>query len=122
MSGYDRTPTPLTRDLEQSGINIHYEENLELAPKDADVVVYTPAIPANHVELVYYKAHDYRVVKRSDVLQWITESSFNICVGGTHGKTTITTMTAHILRDTGYGCNAFFRWHFIQLRNKFLEQ
>lgn len=107
VSGYDRTPTPLTRDLEQSGINIHYEENLELAPKDADVVVYTPAIPANHVELVYYKAHDYRVVKRSDVLQWITESSFNICVGGTHGKTTITTMTAHILRDTGYGCNAF---------------
>lgn len=107
VSGYDRTPTPLTRELEQAGINIHYEENLELAPKDADVVVYTPAIPAGHTELVFYKEHGYKVVKRSDVLQWITESSFNICVGGTHGKTTITTMTAHILRDTGYGCNAF---------------
>lgn len=107
VSGYDRTPTPLTRELEQSGIDIHYEENLELAPKDADLVVYTPAIPANHAELVYYREHNYKVVKRSDVLQWITESSFNICVGGTHGKTTITTMVAHILRDTGYGCNAF---------------
>lgn len=107
VSGYDRTPTPLTRELEQAGINIHYEENPELIPKDADVVVYTPAIPAGHAELIFYKEHGYKVVKRSDVLQWITESSFNICVGGTHGKTTITTMTAHILRDTGYGCNAF---------------
>ena len=107
VSGYDKTPTPLTRELEGSGIVIHYEENLELAPKDADVIVYTPAIPAQHAELVYYKENGYTVVKRSDVLQWITESSFNICVGGTHGKTTVTTMIAHILRHSGYGCNAF---------------
>ena len=86
-----------------------------LIPKDADVVVYTPAIPADHKELVYYRENNYKVVKRSDVLQWITESSFNICVGGTHGKTTITTMIAHILRDTGYGCNAFLGWHFCKL-------
>lgn len=107
VSGYDRTRTSLTKELEESGINIHYEENLELIPKDVDVVVYTPAIPSNHKELVYYREHNYKVVKRSDVLQWITESSFNICVAGTHGKTTITTMIAHIFRDSGYGCNAF---------------
>jgi UDP-N-acetylmuramate--alanine ligase len=107
VSGYDRTRTHLTAQLEGSGINIHYEENVALAPKDIDVVVYTPAIPADHKELVYYRENNYKVVKRSDVLQWITESAFNVCVGGTHGKTTITTMAAHILRDTGYGCNAF---------------
>lgn len=107
VSGYDRTPTPLTRKLEESGINIHYEDNIDLIPKDADIVVYTPAIPADQKELSYYRQHGYKVVKRSDVLQWITENSFNICVAGTHGKTTITTMVAHILRYTGYGCNAF---------------
>ena len=107
VSGYDRTSTELTRTLEASGIAIHYEENLKLAPKDAKVIVYTPAIPANHAELVYYQQHGYKVVKRSDILQWITESSFNICVAGTHGKTTTTTMTGHILRHSGYGCNAF---------------
>ncbi len=107
VSGYDRTRTPLTIELEESGIAIHYEENVDLIPKDADVVVYTPAIPADHKELKYYREHNYKVVKRSEVLQWITESSFNICVAGTHGKTTVATMIAHILRDTGYGCNAF---------------
>ncbi len=107
VSGYDKTPTPLTRELEAEGITIHYEENIELAPKEVDAVVYTPAIPARHAELVYYRNHNYTVVKRSDVLQWITEGSFNICVGGTHGKTTVTSMTAHILRHSGYGCNAF---------------
>ena len=107
VSGYDRTPTPLTQVLEQSGIAIHYEERVDLLPKDVDVVVYTPAIPAGNAELQYYREHNYKVVKRSDILQWITEAAFNICIGGTHGKTTITTLTAHVLRDTGYGCNAF---------------
>ncbi|CAN5780220.1 UDP-N-acetylmuramate--L-alanine ligase [soil metagenome] len=107
VSGYDRTRTVLTTELELSGIVIHYEENIDLVPKHVDVVVYTPAIPATHTELVYYKENNYKVVKRSDVLQWITEASFNVCIGGTHGKTTITAMTAHLLRDTGYGCNAF---------------
>lgn len=107
VSGYDKTSTELTRTLEASGIAIHYEENLDLAPKDAKVIVYTPAIPANHAELVFYQQNGYKVVKRSDILQWITESSFNICVAGTHGKTTTTTITGHILRHSGYGCNAF---------------
>jgi len=107
VSGYDKTVTPLTKELEQQGIAIHYEERVDLIPKDVDAVVYTPAIPANHAELVYYREHQYTVVKRSDVLQWITEGSFNICVGGTHGKTTVTSMIAHLLRHSGYGCNAF---------------
>ncbi|MBL7738203.1 MAG: UDP-N-acetylmuramate--L-alanine ligase [Chitinophagaceae bacterium] len=107
VSGYDKTPTTLTRELETSGIAVHYEDNVELIPKDAELVVYTPAIPKEHKELLYYQQHGYKVVKRSDVLQMITESSFNICIAGTHGKTTITTMVAHLLRDSGYGCNAF---------------
>ncbi len=107
VSGYDKTKTALTAELEQSGIAIHYEENVELIPKKVDIVVYTPAIPAAHKELVYYNANGYKVVKRSDVLQIITESSFNICIAGTHGKTTITTMVAHLLRHSGFGCNAF---------------
>lgn len=107
VSGYDKTSTPLTQELEKLGIEIHYEERLDLIPKEVDAVVYTPAIPKQHAELVYYLQNNYTVVKRSDVLQWITESSFNICVAGTHGKTTTTTMIAHILRHTGYGCNAF---------------
>lgn len=107
VSGYDKTVTPLTKELEQQGIAIHYEERVDLIPKDVDAIVYTPAIPANHAELVYYREHQYTVVKRSDVLQWITEGSFNICVGGTHGKTTVTSMIAHLLRHSGYGCNAF---------------
>ena len=107
VAGYDKTNTALTRALEAEGITIHYEDNIALAPKTPDVVVYTPAIPTNHKELNYYKEHGFTVVKRSDILQWITANSFNICVAGTHGKTTVSSMIAHILRDTGYGCNAF---------------
>ncbi|MFI5164685.1 MAG: UDP-N-acetylmuramate--L-alanine ligase [Bacteroidia bacterium] len=107
VSGYDRMETALTKKLEREGIEVHYEENIDIIPKDVQLVVYTPAIPKDHKELVYYQQSGYKVVKRSDVLQMITESSFNICIAGTHGKTTITTMIAHLLRDSGYGCNAF---------------
>ena len=97
VSGYDKTPTVLTKELEASGIQVHYEENIDLIPKDAQLVVYTPAVPKDHKELVYYQQQGSKVVKRSDVLQLISESSFNICIAGTHGKTTITTMVAHLL-------------------------
>ncbi len=107
VSGYDKTETGLTKELQVSGIEIHYDENVELVPKDVKLVVYTPAVPKEHKELVYYQQNGYKVVKRSDVLQMITASSFNICIAGTHGKTTITSMIAHLLRDSGYGCNAF---------------
>ncbi len=107
VSGYDKTPTVLTKELEASGIAVHYTATVELIPKKVDLVIYTPAIPAEQEELVYYRENDYKVVKRSDVLQIITASSFNICIAGTHGKTTITTMVGHLLRDSGFGCNAF---------------
>ena len=107
VSGYDKTPTPLTKEMETSGISIHYEENLDLIPKNADLVVYTPAVPKDHKELLFYQQQQYKVVKRSDVLKLITESSFNICIAGTHGKTTTTTMTGHILRHSGFGGTAF---------------
>lgn len=107
VSGYDKTPTVLTREMESMGIAIHYEENISLIPRDVSLVVYTPAVPDDHKELVFYREQGFKVVKRSDVLQEITEESFNICIAGTHGKTTTTTMIAHILRDSGFGCNAF---------------
>jgi UDP-N-acetylmuramate--alanine ligase len=107
VSGYDKTPSALTKELEVEGMTVHYEDDLSKAPKDVQAVVFTPAIPATHSELSWYRENGYPVLKRSDVLQIISEHAFNICVAGTHGKTTISTMTAHILRDTGYGCNAF---------------
>jgi len=107
VSGYDKTPTALTDSLVEEGISIHFEDDLNQIDKDATVIVYTPAIPAEHKELNYYKDNGYLVVKRSDVLQWVTENAFTIGIAGTHGKTTTTSMTAHILRHTVYGCNAF---------------
>ncbi len=107
VSGYDKTPTALTDDLVKEGIKIHFEDDINQIDKAATVVVYTPAIPASHSELNYCKDNGYNVVKRSDVLNWITENAFTIAIAGTHGKTTTTSMTAHILRHSGYGCNAF---------------
>lgn len=107
VSGYDKTQTVLTKEMESAGIAIHYEENLDLIARNADLVVYTPAVPKDHKELLFYQQQQFKVVKRSDVLQLITESSFNICIAGTHGKTTTTTMVGHILRHSGFGGTAF---------------
>jgi UDP-N-acetylmuramate--alanine ligase len=107
VAGYDKTPTVLTADLEKEGIAIHFEDDIHKIDKEATVIVYTPAIPIDHAELNYYRDNGYLVVKRSDVLNWITENAFTIAIAGTHGKTTTTSMTAHILRHSGFGCNAF---------------
>jgi len=107
VSGYDKTETALTKKLAEEGIAIHYEDAVEFIDKGAELVVYTPAVPKDHKELNYFLQHNYNLVKRSEVLGSITNSSFNICVAGTHGKTTTSTMVAHILRHSGYGCNAF---------------
>src|SRR3954463_5446929 len=92
VSGYDRTQTELTMELQKEGISIHYSEDVNAIPKEVDLVVYTPAVPKEHAELIYYQQHGYKVIKRSDVLQAISAEAFNICVAGTHGKTTISTM------------------------------
>lgn len=107
VTGYDKTATELTRSLEASGIAVHYTEDLNALARSADAVVYTPAIPASHIELRWYKENGYTLWKRSDLLQQITKSSLNVCVAGTHGKTTTSTMVAHLLRHSGFGGNVF---------------
>jgi UDP-N-acetylmuramate--alanine ligase len=107
VSGYDKTETVLTKKLAAEGIAIHFEDNIEFIDKAAELVIYTPAIPKDHKELNYFLENNYNLVKRSEVLGAITNSTYNICVAGTHGKTTTSTMVAHILRHSGYGCNAF---------------
>ena len=120
VSGYDKTSTPLTEQLIAEGINIHFEDSIELIDKAVQLVVYTPAVPANHKELNFYQQNKYKVVKRSDVLQAITNSSFNICVAGTHGKTTTSIMVAHILTHSEYGCNAFLGGIAVNYNTNFL--
>ena len=107
VSGYDRSRTDFTQQLESEGMAVHYEEDINQIPKNVDLVVYTPAIPKDQKELVFYQRNGYRLMKRSEVLEMITQGSFNVCIAGTHGKTTTATMIAHLLRASGYGCNAF---------------
>ena len=109
VSGYDRTPSELTARLESEGIAVHYEDRPDLIPSDpADtLVVYTPAIPADLAELQFVQSNGYRVIKRSRMLGEITEGQKCLAVAGTHGKTTTSTLTAHILTDCGQGCSAF---------------
>ena len=105
--GYDKTRTSLTSQLENEGMAIHYEDALELLQKEIDLVVYTPAIPKDHKELNWYKDNGYTLYKRSDLLEAISTSLFSVTVAGTHGKTTISTMCAFLLREMGVGANAF---------------
>lgn len=107
VSGYDKTPTFLTEQLSAEGIDVHFTDDVSLFPQDADLVVYTPAIPADSAILNWCKSNKISLLKRSDVLQIISKDTYNICVAGTHGKTTTSTMVAHLLRDSGFGCNAF---------------
>jgi len=107
VSGYDKTETELTKILAGEGMDIHYTDDVDLLDKGTQLVIYTPAIPKDHKELNWYKDNNYPVYKRSDVLQWITQYMHAITVAGTHGKTTISTMIAYLLRETAYGCNAF---------------
>lgn len=107
VSGYDKTSTQITRQLTAEGASVHFEENVEAIDKSADLVVYTPAIPAAHKELEWYRTHQFNLKKRSEVLAEITKDGFNICIAGTHGKTTISVMAAFILKESGFGCNAF---------------
>lgn len=107
VSGYDRTETDLTHQLEKEGIAIHYTDEVSKVNNEAQLVIYTPAIPEDNQELTWYRDQNYPVYKRSDVLQWITEHLFSVTVAGTHGKTTISTMIAYLLREAGLGCNAF---------------
>jgi UDP-N-acetylmuramate--alanine ligase len=113
VCGYDRTETPLTRALCSEGISVHYEDNIELVResfktgKEDVLVVYTPAVPEDHSELRWFRQHGYNLKKRSQVLGMISESKKTIAVAGTHGKTSVSTMTAHLLTFAGISCDAF---------------
>ena len=112
VAGYDRTPTPLTEALIAEGAQIHYEENVDLIPeackdKESTLVVFTPAVPQEHEELVYFRNNGFEIQKRAQVLGTITHSSKGLCVAGTHGKTTTSTMTAHLLHQSHVECTAF---------------
>lgn len=112
VAGYDKTATPLTRQLEKEGMSIHYEENIDLIPdgckdKTSCLVVYTPAIPAEHKELCFFQENNFEIEKRAQVLGTLTRTHKGLCVAGTHGKTTTSTMCAHLLHQSHVDCNAF---------------
>lgn len=112
VAGYDRTSTPLTECLNAEGAQIHYEENIDLIPvacreKETTLVILTPAVPQEHEELAYFRTHGFEIQKRAQVLGTITRSSKGLCVAGTHGKTTTSTMAAHLLHQSHIGCTAF---------------
>nr|WP_314755230.1 UDP-N-acetylmuramate--L-alanine ligase [uncultured Prevotella sp.] len=112
VAGYDKTPTTLTRQLEKEGMLIHYEENLDEIPqacrnKNTCLVIYTPAIPANHKELIYFRENGFEIEKRAQVLGRLTQAHKGLCVAGTHGKTSTSTMCAHIMHQSHVDCNAF---------------
>jgi len=107
VSGYDRSATPLTRELESLGAVVTYVDHASTIPAGVDLVVYTPAIPQESAILSHFRSAGPEPVKRSEVLGMVSQGSFNVCVAGTHGKTTVSTMVAHMLRHSGYGCNAF---------------
>ena len=112
VAGYDRTETVLTKTLVSEGAVIHYDDDVRMIPKQfldktKTKVIYTPAIPASHSELNYFKAEGFEMMKRAQVLGEITKSSDALCVAGTHGKTTVSSMVAHLLHDSKVGCNAF---------------
>lgn len=112
VAGYDRTPSALTRELEKEGMAIHYEERVDLIPlpcrqPSSCLVIYTPAVPNDHAELVYFREHGFEIEKRAQVLGTLTRMHKGLCVAGTHGKTTTSTMCAHILHQSHVDCNAF---------------
>lgn len=111
VTGYDKTQTQLTKELQQEGIEVHFEDNIDLIPKDFYVentlVVITPAVPVLHSEWNYFNERDYTVKKRAEVLGLITKDTFCFAVAGTHGKTTTSSILAHILFDSGLDVTSF---------------
>ena len=112
VAGYDKTPSDLTRQLEQEEIKLHYEENIDLIPSACKnpattLVVYTPAIPETHKELAFFRTNGFEIEKRAQVLGRLTQTHKGLCFAGTHGKTSTSTMCAHIMHQSHLDCNAF---------------
>jgi UDP-N-acetylmuramate--alanine ligase len=113
VSGYDKTPSSLTEEMEAEGIKIHFDDSMALVSDDIKnnkkdvLVIYTPAIPEDHSELMYFRQHNYSLHKRAEVLGWITQGHYTVAIAGTHGKTTTTTLVTHILKSSEADCMAF---------------
>jgi UDP-N-acetylmuramate--alanine ligase len=112
VAGYDRTKSKLTEDLEGEGIAVHYADDVAAVPldflnKETTLVVRTPAVPEDHSELRFFRKNGYKILKRAQVLGEVSRSSRGLCIAGTHGKTTTTTMTAHLLKQSSVDCSAF---------------
>lgn len=121
VSGYDKTPTHLTDELKAEGIDVVFEDDLNLMPKDIDLVVYTPAIPKDHKGFNFYRDNNYNLKKRSEVLGIISADRFTIAVAGSHGKTTVSSMIAHILTQSGFGCSAFLGGIAVNYNSNYLQ-
>lgn len=112
VGGYDKTPSPLTESLIKEGIDIHFEDNIDTVdpifknPQET-IICYTPAIPKDHGELTFFQQNGFQVMKRSQLLGIITREKRGLCISGTHGKTTTSSMVAHILKQSHVDCNAF---------------
>ena len=112
VAGYDKTPSALTNQMEKEGMLIHYDENVDEIPhacrdKASCLIIYTPAIPATHKELCYFRENGFEIQKRAQVLGTLTRTHKGLCVAGTHAKTTTSTMCAHIMHQSHVDCNAF---------------
>lgn len=112
VAGYDKTPSELTHNLEKEGMQIHYEENVNAIPQECrdashTLIIYTPAIPVEHKELVFFRERGFDIQKRAQVLGTLTRTHKGLCVAGTHGKTSTSTMCAHIMHQSSVDCNAF---------------
>ena len=112
VAGYDKTPSALTHQMEKEGMLIHYDENVDEIPhacrdKASCLIIYTPAIPATHKELCYFRENGFKIQKRAQVLGTLTRTHKGLCVAGTHAKTTTSTMCAHIMHQSHVDCNAF---------------
>lgn len=112
VAGYDKTPSDLTSRLEKEGMLVHYEENVDEIPHACKnpkscLVIYTPAVPATHKELVFFRENGFEIQKRAQVLGALTRQHKGLCVAGTHGKTTTSTICAHIMHQSHMDCNAF---------------
>ena len=112
VAGYDRTPTPLTAAIEAEGAEVNYEDSAEAIPatfrnKNNTIVVYTPAVPAEHSQMVWFREQGFEVVKRSQMLGYLAQGKYVMAVAGTHGKTTTSTLTAWLNHEVAGGGNAF---------------
>ncbi len=121
VAGYDKTPTVLTGELQSEGIQITFVDSLDTAMKDADLVVFTPAIPTDHLQFNYYKDNNYNLHKRAQVLGWIANSMYNICIAGSHGKTSTSAITSYILQTAKLDVAAFLGGVCINYQSNYID-